>query len=186
MKMKMTKTELFVLFAAAFTVNVASLIYSGTNLKFDSLFLGVVLGTFIFGAVCQYFFHNTIAFIAIGCMFFVSPALIQQKNTREQTVGSEATLSKDRSALDQAEFISGVTSGCRTQQGFEPIVNQWGVEKGSKLIEFYCKCQAEALAMRADFSKPHLVADQLKQIPKSELTRIDQQCTDQAKQIFAE
>ena len=56
--MKTTKTDFFVLFGAAFTVNIAGLIFSGENLKFDSFFLGVVLGTFVLGAVCQYFFNN--------------------------------------------------------------------------------------------------------------------------------
>lgn len=158
------------LFAASLT-NAAAVVFAGAELQFDAYFFGCILGTFICAVILHHFFSESGAVLCL-IVFFIVAVNQTKKNLSEEI------------SFQRSEFVIGVASGCANRLNFEEIMLRFGNEQGQKLVDHYCKCYAELLGARVDFSRSNTVSSQLRNIPEPVLSEIDQRCTKETERIY--
>jgi hypothetical protein len=158
------------MFAASLT-NAAAVVFAGAALQFDAYFLGRVLGTFICAILLYNFFSESGAVLCL-IVFFILAVNQTKKNLSEEI------------SFQRSEFIIGLGSACANRLNFDEIILRFGNEQGQKLVDHYCKCYAELLGARVDFSRSNTVSSQLKNISEPVLSEIDQRCTKETERIY--
>jgi hypothetical protein len=168
---KIKPSIIITLLFAAILTNAAAVVFAGAALQFDAYFLGRVLGTFICAILLNHFLSASGAVLCL-IVFFILAVNQTKKNLSEEI------------SFQRSEFVIGLTSACGNRLNYDEIMLRFGNEQGQKLVDHYCKCYAELLGARVDFSQPNTVSAQLKNIPEPALSEIDQRCTKETERIY--